>query len=108
MRALMSSHPLWGEYRQKGTAPPVTSGTLAGRLGVRLWGWNLLSGAACSAGSLSAGSWSVPWKERLVLEGSGLGLPCSIAMLATVFLDSVSGLGQDVILPPDSALKYPT
>lgn len=37
-----------------------------------------------------------------MLEGLGSGLPCSIATLATVSLDSVSGLGQDVLLHPRS------
>ena len=62
-------------------------------------------GLLCRA-PLSAGfcvlscPWSGPWKEGLVLDGLGSGLPCSIATLATVSLDSVSDLGQDVILPP--------
>lgn len=81
MRALMSSHPLWGEYRQKGTAPPVTSGTLTRLLGVRLWGWNLLSGTACSAELTLRGllcsvlllEWSL--EGRIGAGGVGFGSP---------------------------------
>ena len=65
-------------------------------------GWLVLQSLLSTGPCVLSCPWSGPWREALVLEGLGSGLPCSIATLATVSLDSVSGLGQDVLLHPRS------